>query len=316
MESFEAAAEYLHVKLGELRSRGARLYASRETLLRVHERGGETFGGSSAVEESPVAFFGKTEPGEKTSHRVEGIAPGASPLQRPDPAIAAPLAPLGFEAPNAVARSVAALGEKQKLLDELRQRTLACTKCPALVKFRHNVVFGVGDPDTELMFVGEAPGEEEDLRGEPFVGKAGQLLTRVIETMGYQRSSVYIANILKCRPDMPPNTSGNRKPTPAEMSTCAPYLLEQIKIIQPRAIVALGLTAVEGLIGTDQPMNRLRGRWHEFAGTPLMPTYHPAYLLRNQSLGEKRKLWEDMLLVLEKLGKPITDKQRGFFLQK
>jgi uracil-DNA glycosylase family 4 len=202
------------------------------------------------------------------------------------------------------------------LLQALRDPVLACTKCPHLVKSRTQVVFGVGDPRAELMFVGEAPGADEDLQGEPFVGKAGQLLTRIIETMGFQREDVYIANVLKCRPDMPPGQSGNRRPTTFEMQTCLPYLRRQIEIIQPRVLVALGAIAMEGLTGTVEPMRKLRGRWHTFQGTPLMATYHPAYLLRNQSLSEKRKVWEDMLMVLEKLERPVSERQRNFFLKK
>jgi DNA polymerase len=207
-------------------------------------------------------------------------------------------------------------GDKAARWAELRGRVIVCEKCPHLVRSRTQVVFGVGNIDAELMFVGEAPGEDEDLQGEPFVGKAGQLLTKIIETMGFKRSDVYIGNVLKCRPDMPEGASGNRKPKPAEMQTCLPFLIEQIEIIKPKLLVALGATAMEGLTGNTEPMNRQRGRWHEFQGIPLMATYHPAYLLRNQSLGEKRKVWEDMLLVLERLGKTITEKQRGYFLQK
>ena len=201
-------------------------------------------------------------------------------------------------------------------LAELRPLVLACTKCPHLVASRTQVVFGVGNSDAELMFVGEAPGEDEDLQGEPFVGKAGQLLTKIIVAMGFAREDVYIANVLKCRPDLPAGESGNRKPTGSEMETCLPYLRQQIDIIQPRALVALGATAMAGLLGETQPMGSLRGRWHEFNGIPLMATYHPAYLLRNQALSEKRKVWEDMLLVLERLEKPISEKQRNFFLPK
>jgi DNA polymerase len=164
------------------------------------------------------------------------------------------------------------------------------------------------------MFIGEAPGADEDARGEPFVGRAGQLLTRIIETMGLTRGDVYIANILKCRPDMPDGISGNRPPTPDEMQTCISYLLEQVRIIQPRVIVALGATAVEGLLGVRRTMRELRGRWHAFNDTPLMITYHPSYLLRNPMLSEKRKVWEDMLAVLEHLEKPISEKQRKYFL--
>jgi uracil-DNA glycosylase len=205
---------------------------------------------------------------------------------------------------------------KREKFRQLELTTIACRKCPHLVAFRHQVVFGVGSPDAELMFVGEAPGADEDLQGEPFVGRAGELLTRIIQTMGFSRDEVYIANVLKCRPDMPPGRSGNRPPTAEEMATCLPYLREQIALIQPKLMVALGGVAMRGLLGADQPMKSLRGRWHQFAGIPVMPTFHPSYLLRNQSLTEKRKVWEDMLLVLERLKRPITERQRNFFLAK
>jgi DNA polymerase len=182
------------------------------------------------------------------------------------------------------------------------------------------VVFGVGNPAAELMFVGEAPGADEDRQGEPFVGRAGQLLTRIIQAMGLTRETVYIANVLKCRPNTPPGSRGNRAPTPEEMETCKPYLLRQIEIIQPRVIVALGATAVQGLLGVKPTMGSIRGRWQTFRGIPLMPTFHPSYLLRaedgpDRGHGEKRKTWEDMLQVLETLGLPITDKMRGYFLK-
>ena len=189
-------------------------------------------------------------------------------------------------------------------------------KCPHLASSRKNVVFGVGSIDARLMFIGEAPGADEDEQGEPFVGKAGQLLTKIIETMGLKRGDVYIANILKCRPDTPGETAGNRKPTPVEMAACFPYLHEQIDLIRPEVIVALGATAVEGLLGKTIGITKLRGNWQTYRGTPLMPTFHPAYLLRNQALGEKRKVWEDMLQAMEKLGMNISAKQRGFFLSK
>ena len=171
------------------------------------------------------------------------------------------------------------------------------------------------DINAPLMFVGEAPGADEDVQGEPFVGAAGQLLTRIIQTMGLTRQTVYIGNILKCRPDTPGQSSGNRKPTAEEMQTCIPYLHAQIDLIQPRALVALGATAVEGLLGKTEGITRLRGRWQTYRGIPLMPTFHPSYLLRNQALTEKRKVWEDMLAVMEKLGMPISEKQRSYFLK-
>jgi DNA polymerase len=164
------------------------------------------------------------------------------------------------------------------------------------------------------MFIGEAPGVDEDQQGEPFVGRAGQLLTKIIKAMNFTREDVYIANILKCRPDMPSGSFGNRTPTTKEMQTCRPYLVEQIDVIQPKILVALGAVAVEGLLGMRGTMRELRGRWHTYNGIPLMITYHPAYLLRTQAPSEKRKVWEDMLEVLERLEQPITERQRNYFL--
>jgi uracil-DNA glycosylase family 4 len=198
--------------------------------------------------------------------------------------------------------------------EELRTTVLTCTKCPNLVAFRHSVVFGVGNPSAELMFVGEAPGADEDRQGEPFVGRAGELLTKIIQTMGFQRSEVYIANVLKCRPDMPPGASGNRQPTQGEMETCLPYLRQQIEHIQPKVMVALGATAMRGLFGKVEQMKLMRGRWHLFGPIPVMATFHPSYLLRNQALSEKRKVWEDMLQVLGRLGHPVSERQKNFFL--
>ncbi len=203
--------------------------------------------------------------------------------------------------------------DKAGRLAPLRERVAVCIRCPHLAAARTQTVFGTGNLDADIMFIGEAPGADEDRFGEPFVGRAGQLLTKIIGAMGFTREEVYIANVLKCRPDTPGRSAGNRPPTPEEMATCLPYLVEQIAIIEPRVLVALGATAVAGLLEFREPMNQLRGRWHSYQDTPLMVTYHPSYLLRNQSNTEKRKVWEDMLLVLERLERPITEKQRGYF---
>ena len=202
---------------------------------------------------------------------------------------------------------------KAVLLDAIRERVCACTKCAHLARSRTQTVFGVGNPDADLMFIGEAPGVDEDKQGEPFVGRAGQLLTKILRAMNFSREDVYIANVLKCRPDTAPGAFGNRVPTPMEMQTCRPYLVEQIEIIEPKVLVALGAVAVEGLLGMRGTMRELRGRWHAYNGIPLMITYHPAYLLRNQAPSEKRKVWEDMLQVLERLDRPITERQRNYF---
>jgi DNA polymerase len=227
------------------------------------------------------------------------------PTQIPPPS--APVVPI----PSSVVRSTSS-PDKAAAFAALRERALACVKCPNLVAARKNVVFGVGSIDAQLMFVGEAPGADEDAQGEPFVGAAGQLLSKIITATGLSRADVYIANILKCRPDMPAGSSGNRKPTPEEMQTCIPFLHEQIDLIKPKVLVALGGTAVEGLLNKSG-ITKLRGQWQTYRGIPLMPTYHPAYLLRNQAMAEKRRVWEDMLQVMEKLGLPISEKQRNFF---
>ncbi len=161
-----------------------------------------------------------------------------------------------------------------------------CSRCKLHALGRTRVVFGVGHPSAELMFVGEAPGADEDLQGEPFVGRAGQLLTRIIEAIGLRRDEVYIANVIKCRP---PN---NRNPEPDEVEQCEPFLFRQIDTIKPKVIVALGKFAAQSLLRTNDPITRLRGREYRYRDAILMPTYHPAYLLRNP--GAKREVWEDM----------------------
>jgi DNA polymerase len=169
-----------------------------------------------------------------------------------------------------------------------------CTRCK-LHGGRTRLVFGVGNPSAELMFVGEGPGADEDQQGEPFVGRAGQLLTKMIEAMGFARSEVYIANVVKCRPP------GNRDPEPEEIEACEPFLKAQIAAIRPRVIVALGRFAVQTLLRDATPISRQRGRWREYEGVRLMPTFHPAYLLRNPA--EKKPAWDDLQLVMKEFGK-------------
>lgn len=189
--------------------------------------------------------------------------------------------------------------DKAKELAALAAELVDCQRCP-LREQRTQVIFGVGTPEAELVFVGEAPGRDEDIQGEPFVGRAGQLLTRMIEAMGLTRDQVYICNVIKCRPPE------NRNPRPEEVACCEPFLLQQIEIIQPKVIVALGKFAVQTLLRDTTPITRLRGRWHDYYGIPLMPTFHPSYLLRNPSA--KWPVWEDLKEVLKKLGLPIPDK--------
>jgi len=276
-----------------LKSRGVRHVAVVPETLRSLAQPARAAISSVRPQVAPVA----PAPALRTFSPKPVAAPVIAPVE------AAPVTPRGL-ALEPVAKAAA--------FASLRERAMVCVKCPNLASSRKSVVFGVGNIDAELMFVGEAPGADEDAQGEPFVGAAGQLLTKIITATGLSRADVYIANILKCRPDTPGQTSGNRKPTPAEMATCIPYLHEQIDLIRPKVIVALGGTAVEGLLGKTG-ITKLRGQWQTYRETPLMPTYHPSYLLRNQSLSEKRRVWEDMLAVMEKLGMPISEKQRNFF---
>jgi DNA polymerase len=195
---------------------------------------------------------------------------------------------------------------RQKLLDEMnRKHVSGCQKC-TLAESRTQTVFGQGHPAARIVFVGEAPGAEEDKQGLAFVGRAGQLLTKMIEAMGLSRDEVFICNVLKCRP---PN---NRDPAPNEVESCWPYLDQQLQIIQPEVIIALGKPAAQTLLRTKEGISKLRGRWHDYyvsgtpmvgEPTPLMPTYHPAYLLRNPA--EKVKVWKDLKEVLAKLGLPV-----------
>jgi DNA polymerase len=232
--------------------------------------------------------------------------PGAPAIRPPAPG------------PAQIPATTGVFTDKTAAMAALRERALICEKCPHLVRSRRQVVFGVGNVNADLMFVGEAPGMDEDRQGEPFVGRAGQLLTKIIVAMGLTRQNVYIGNILKCRPDTPNQGYGNRKPTMEEMETCIPWLLEQIAIIQPKVLVGLGATAIEGLTGGKAAITRMRGQWLSFQGIPLMPTFHPSFLLHGEdnpagNLQQKRLVWEDMMAVMERFGLPISEKQRGFF---
>jgi uracil-DNA glycosylase len=191
--------------------------------------------------------------------------------------------------------------EKTDSLEALREFIGACTRCK-LAPGRNNLVFGVGNPTAQLMFIGEAPGADEDLRGEPFVGRAGQLLTDIIERgMGMSRADVYICNIIKCRPPE------NRNPEPDEVAACEPFLFRQVELVRPRVIVGLGTFAVHALLKVKTPISKLRGVWQQVRGIPLMPTFHPAYLLRNPA--DKRLVWADIQDVMKLLGQPVPPRR-------
>lgn len=247
---------------------------------------------------------------------AQAVAP-APMRQIPEPAKIAARStlppPPSFELPD---------GDKRTRWEALRSLVLEDETCRANVRAGKQVVFGVGNTDATILFVGEAPGAEEERQGEPFVGPAGQLLTKMIGAMGLKREDVYIGNIMNWRPQMPVDASGeqygNRPPTPEEMAYCLPYLQAQIDVVKPAVIVALGATAAHGLLGPDafKTLGEVRGRWAVFADRPLMVTYHPSYILRNQSNRSKRMIWEDLLKVMEKAGLPISPRQRGYFLDR
>lgn len=242
--------------------------------------------------------------------REEGMD-GLPPSARPSSAAAAPAVEQSRRVVNAASDSSAASRsaparemfskypglEKTESLEALREFIGECRRCK-LWGLRKNLVFGVGDPHAELMFIGEGPGADEDARGEPFVGRAGQLLTDIIERgMGMTRAQVYICNVIKCRPPE------NRNPEPDEVAACEPFMMRQIELVKPRVIVGLGTFAVQAVLKVKTPISRLRGNWQDVNGVRMMPTFHPAYLLRNPA--DKRLVWQDVQQVLKELGRPI-----------
>jgi len=204
----------------------------------------------------------------------------------------------------APAASIAEGALQHETLESIRKNLGDCKRCK-LGSTRKNLVFGVGNPKARLVFVGEGPGADEDEKGEPFVGDAGRMLNRIIAAMGLKREEVYICNVVKCRPP------GNRNPEPDEIGACAPFLLRQLKSVKPEAIVALGKFAAQTLLETKEPISKLRGRFRDFHGIPLMPTYHPSYLLRTGGNSESFwDVWEDMTQVLQLLKLPVPEKGR------
>ena len=243
-----------------------------------------------------------------TSSETSPLPPGNSPEKSLSPNPKLPDEPPEVTLPD---------GDAATRLAFLKNQVMECPTCNANLNSEGKIVFGSGSPSADIFFCGEAPGADEEKLGKPFVGKAGQLLDKIISAMGLGRDEVYIANILNWRPqhDKP---YGNRPPTNEEMRFCLPYLEAQIEIVQPKVIVALGNTAVNGLLGPDpkRKMGAIRGTWSKFKETPLMVTFHPSYLLRNGTLRTKRMVWEDMLAVMEHCDFSISDRQRGFFLPK
>ncbi len=269
-----------------------------------------------AAVSASIADFSEPEPS-----RPAAVVPAAFENRAPAPVAARAVV---TPPPNKLLAAVPVVklpaGDKAARWAALHEMVVNDPVCRAQVRPGKKVVLGVGNLDAAIFFCGEAPGAEEEVQGEPFVGPAGQLLTRMIQGMGLKRGQVYIGNIMNWRPDLPTPPGGmqvgNRPPTTEELNYCLPYLKAQIEIVQPQLIVALGATAAGGLLGagTFKTLGEIKGRWHEFAGKPVMVTYHPSYILRNNSNRSKRAIWEDLLKVMERVALPVTDKQRNFFL--
>ncbi|PXA03855.1 uracil-DNA glycosylase [Coraliomargarita sinensis] len=304
------------------------LIAINEELRRLQQEGVDRV----FVEEStlsllqPVAAKERTAPKKETTagpiSELEELAKGKEVKKKATPPKATSVSrPTGKPLPEQAPEFEIPEGDAATQIAWLKERVENCPTCKEHLSEHGKVVFGTGSAEADIFFCGEAPGADEEVQGEPFVGKAGQLLTKIIAAMGLQRENVYIANILKWRPEHD-KPYGNRPPTVEEMNFCLPYVRAQIEIVKPKVIVALGNTAVTGLLGPDpnRRMGSIRGTWQEFAGIPLMITFHPSYLLRAESQNnpnaKKRLVWEDMLKVMEKVDLPISEKQQGFFLPK
>ncbi len=302
------------------------LQALTDELRRLKTAGVKTVAVSDAsVAELRRVIAGRKEAGGgKQETAPTALAKPAAPTFAPTPKISRAPAPPSTPASSFPPPPVVALpaGDKQTRWDTLLALVQNDATCRANVRPGKKVVLGVGHLDAKIMFVGEAPGAEEEIQGEPFVGPAGQLLTKMIQGMGLKRTEVYIGNIMNWRPQMPTvegrDQVGNRPPTEDELRYCLPYLRAQIEVVSPDVLVALGSTATQGLLGwgSFKALGDVRGRWHEFGGKPLMVTYHPSYILREPTNRKKRMIWDDLLKVMERAALPISEKQRGFFLEK
>jgi DNA polymerase len=308
------------------------LTAITEELRRLKLAGVTTVPVADETLERLRRVVGRRAAATSAENAVEPTAPKTAPVI---PA-AAPAAPTAVK-PREVVRPAAAVvseplrtppevrlpaGTKAERWAALKALVEGDQNCRAHLRPGKRVVLGVGSLDAAIMFVGEAPGAEEELQGEPFVGPAGQLLTRMIVAMGVAREEVYIGNIMNWRPGLPTAEGqeqvGNRPPTAGEMAYCLPFLRAQVEVVAPRFLVALGATAAQGLLGAGafKTLGEVRGRWYDFGGIPLMVTYHPSYILREPTPRRKRLIWEDLLQVMERAGLAISDRQRGYFLER
>ncbi|MGB0775321.1 MAG: uracil-DNA glycosylase [Akkermansiaceae bacterium] len=260
-------------------------------------------------------FFIRARDGKKTpSSRHSSPTSSPSPATqegKPETSQSPPASPA--EAPS---RLVASGSTPAEQIADLKRQAETWAPAKALDSLRKTMVFSTGNPSAKIMLVGEAPGFDEERLLEPFVGKAGQKLNGILTAMGLRREQAYISNIVKYRPAMPNQTTNNRKPNAQEMAAWMPFIEAEIRIVKPEVIIALGGTAAQALLASDDPVGRMRGKFHDYQGTPLRVTYHPSYILHNDTTAEKRKIWEDMLDVMKLLEMPISEKQQAYFLPK
>ncbi|WP_404421344.1 uracil-DNA glycosylase [Nibricoccus sp. IMCC34717] len=307
-------------ELKRLRASGVRTVAVSEEALQSLRRAAGTGGRETVATPAVVPVPEREAEVPKTVRATPSpAAPALSPRSKVNPEIPViPAAPPPFSLPA---------GTKRERWDALKAVIIGDAVCKSQLRPGKQVVVGSGDLDAELFLCGEAPGAEEEVQAEPFVGPAGQKLTQILTAMGLSRDRVYIGNLMNWRPRLAdqegPEQSGNRPPSDTEMAYCLPFLRAQLEIVKPKVIVALGGTAAKGLLGPGsfRQVGEVRGRWLAWEGVPLRVTYHPSYLLRQDEIGRvagmraKRAVWEDMLEVMEKLGLPVSDKQRGYFLK-
>jgi len=253
---------------------------------------------------------------------ASAVSPNKAAGVKPVAAKTADVAELSAETPHvetqqhdaAAADGLQASGSSAKeKIASLKRQVAKWPAVLALADLRKTMVFSVGNPEADIMLVGESPGYDEERLGEPFVGKAGQKLDGILKAMGVERNNTYITNILKFRPAMPNQTTNNRQPTSEELAAFMPFIQEEIKVVAPKVIIALGGTAAQALLAREESLVNMRGEFHDCDGVPLRVTYHPSYILHNEATSEKRKIWEDMLAVMDLLQMPVSEKQRGYF---
>lgn len=329
-DSFKNALDFVAGVLDARRQAGLGLRASSHKLGELLEKCSGT-PSSGAGPQEPRERASAAETRKPVSERVAGLppletasAPASGRVPTGGPAVSEVPAPDVAPAGDATGSDNGAVQlpplppdsgrSPAESLRVVKAGALVCRSCPELVACRSQVVFDEGTVGAQVLFISEAPGADEDREGRPFAGEADEILQKMLQAMGLSRSDAYFTSLVKCRPAMPGEPEASRSPSAVELENCLPYLAVQIATVKPKLIVAFGAGVLHALFGGKEPMGKMRSRWRELYGIPLMPTFHPSYLIRNRALSERRKVWEDLLQVMERLGLPISERQRAFFL--